>query len=179
VRRRPPARRAAAALGAGFALLVGAGSGCTDDDGGGGGGGRDRSGCPVSPAEVGDALGYEVVVDEDTASETSCRFVPADGVEGHPGSSVVVAERELASGPDDEEGFDAVQAGVASEVGPVEAIDGDDVDGADRGWVATLGRVVQVGAADGDRLVQVTVADGELDAAEARAVALQLAEAAL
>ena len=166
-----------AVLGAAITLVTGAG--CDDDSGGGGGSGRDESGCPVSPAEVGEALGYDVVVDEATATDTSCRFVPAEGVDGHPGAHVVVAERELASGPDDEEGYDAVLSGVESEVGPVDAIDGDDVDGADRGWVATLGRVVQVGAADGDRLVQVTVADGALDADEARDVALQLAERAL
>ena len=38
------------------------------------------------------------------------------------------------------------------------------VDGAERGWVAGVGRVVQVGAATGSRLVQVTVADGTFEA---------------
>jgi hypothetical protein len=64
---------------------------------------------------------------------------------------------------------------VEDDAGRVDDLPEGAVDGADRGWVATLGRVAQVGAAGGDRLVQVTVADPAVDAAAARAIAFDLA----
>jgi hypothetical protein len=137
----------------------------------------DDSGCPVGPARVGDLLGYDVSVDERTATPSECRFDPADTAAAeHPGAHVVVAERALAA--DGESGYDAVLASVEAQIGPTEPLP-EGVGGADRGWVAVLGRVVQVGAAVDDRLVQVTVADGALDAAGARGVALRLVAAVL
>jgi hypothetical protein len=133
-------------------------------------------GCLVGPSRVGDALGYEVEVVERT--RTFCRFEPVDSVE-HPGAQVMVTRRDLADGEPGETGYDAALADVEAEVGPVDPLPQDAVDGADRGYVAALGRVVQVGAAVDDRLVQVTVADGALDAAGARAVAEDLAEDAI
>jgi hypothetical protein len=54
-----------------------------------------------------------------------------------------------------------------------------EVEGAERAWVAELGRVVQVGVGTGATLVQVTVADAERTADEAREVAVALAADAI
>jgi hypothetical protein len=170
-----------AAVACALALLASAG--CGDDDEKPPTGATD-SGCPVEPAQVGELLGYEVVVVEDTASADACRYEPADpsgaegnGVdEGEPslaGAHVLVAERRIA-----EDGFSAARDDVEVEVGPTETLaDGVIDDG--RGWVARVGRVVQVGAARDRRLVQVTVAEPTLDADAAETVALDLAREAL
>ena len=134
------------------------------------------SGCLVGPARVGAVVGYEVEVVEQ--SRAACRFEPVDEAE-HPGAHVLVARRDLAGGEPGESGYDAALADVEAEVGPVDPLADDAVDGADRGWVASLGRVVQVAAAVDERLVQVTVADGDLDAAAARAAAMAIAEDAI
>lgn len=168
---------------AGRALVAGGllalAAGCSDDGDDQPDAAPNDTGCPVAPGVVSEALGYPVVVDDRSATETSCRFEPAGAAGTHPGAHVLVVERVLATGPDDEDGYDAVLAGVESEVGPADLFEDDEVEGADRGWVATLGRVVQVAAADGERLVQVTVVDGELEASAARSIALALAEQAL
>lgn len=166
--------RAAVAL-----LLVLAVAGCSgddgDDDGGRDGGGRGTAGCLVDPDRVEDLLGYEVVVDGTPAADGTCRFEPADP-EAHPGAFVVVAERELA---DDDEAFEAARAAVEADAGPTTPIGAQDVARADRGWIARVGRVVQVGAVRDRRLVQVTVVDADLDRAGAEAVAFDLADRAL
>jgi hypothetical protein len=160
------------------ALAVALVAACTggDDSGGDVEEARDDSGCPVAAARVGELLDYEVTVDKDTASAASCRFLPAESVAAdHPGAHVLVVERRLAGGDDGESGYDAALSAVEDEVGSARSLAEGEVDGAERGWVAGLGRVVQVGAAAGSRLVQVTVADGTLDAAAARDVAIDLA----
>jgi hypothetical protein len=148
-----------------------------------GGGGDDvpvddaaASGCLVGPTLVGELLGYDVEVVEQ--SRAGCRFEPVDEAE-HPGAHVLVTRRDLAAGDPGESGYDAVLADVEAEVGPVDPLSDDALDGADRGWVASLGRVVQVAAAVDERLVQVTVADGDLDAPAARTVAMDIAEDAI
>lgn len=162
-------------------LLVAALGGCSfggDDDGDDDAAGDDEagdSGCAVEPGRVGALLGYDVVVADDKGGASSCRFEPVDAVAGdHPGASVVIVERRLAEG-----GFPAALAAVESAAGPVEPFGDGELDGADRGWVARVGRVVQVGAARESDLVQVTVADAALDAAGAEAIALDLASEAL
>ena len=70
-------------------------------------------------------------------------------------------------------------ASVEASAGPVEHLGEDDVDGAERGWVARVGRVVQVGAVRDLELVQVTVADATLDVTAAEAIAIELAGQAL
>jgi hypothetical protein len=162
-------------------VVVAAAAAC----GGDGGGGTERdeaddSGCPIAPARVAELLGYDVSIDPAGASAASCRYLPAESVaDDHPAANVLVVERELADGDPGESGYDAALSTVEAEVGPVDPLPDGAVDGAERGWVATLGRVVQVGAAADKRLVQVTVVDGALDAAAARAIALDLAEDAL
>jgi hypothetical protein len=177
----------AAAVACALALAVGA-VGCSDDDDDAAAGATD-SGCPVEPARVGELLGYEVVVDEDRATAEACRFEPADlrgdegnGVdEGEPslaGAHVLVVERRIAGSSDGRDGYTAARDDVEVDVGPTEALaDGVVEDG--RGWVARVGRVVQVGVARDRRLVQVTVAEPTVDAARAEAVALDLALEAL
>ena len=158
-------------------------AGCDEDDGDEPTGATD-SGCPVEPARVGELLGYEVVVDERTATTEACRFEPADTQgdegnaldEGEPsleGAHVLVVQRRIAG-----DGFDAARDAVEVDVGPTEALPDDLVDGG-RGWIARVGRVVQVSAARDRRLVQVTVAEPTLDAEAAEAVALDLAVEAL
>jgi hypothetical protein len=159
------------------ALVLG---GCSDD-----GGDDDEaveprdSGCPVEPGQVGELLGYEVAVVEDVASTEACRFEPVDPGDDDPdtdepsrvGAHVLVVERRIAEG-----GYTAVRDAVEVDVGPTEAL--TDIEGA-AGWVARVGRVVQVGVARDRRLVQVTVADPSLDAETAGDVAVELAVEAL
>lgn len=164
----------------GLALVL-AGVGCDDDDGGGDDEAVVDSGCPVDPGQVGELLGYEVAVVEDVASTEACRFEPVDAGDVEPdddepsrvGAHVLVVERRLAEG-----GYTAVRDAVEVDVGPTEALAADVVDGG-QGWIARVGRVVQVGVARDRRLVQVTVADPTLDADAAADIALDLALEAL
>jgi hypothetical protein len=165
--------RRAAALACALTLVVGACAGGDDEGDGGDGGDATESGCPVEPGRVGELLGYDVVVADDSNTGTSCRFVPLDG-ELHPGAHVIVVERRLASG-----GYAAALDAVESQAGPTEALPQGSVGGIDDGWVARLGRVVQVGAARDRRLVQVTVADADLDVDGAEEVAIELAREAI
>jgi hypothetical protein len=155
--------------------------GCSDDGGGGDEADEPRdSGCPVEPGQVGELLGYEVAVVEDVASTQACRFEPVDPGDADPdtdepsraGAHVLVVERRIAEG-----GYTAVRDAVEVDVGPTEALS-DVVDGG-TGWIARVGRVVQVGVARDRRLVQVTVADPTLDAEAAGDVAVDLAVEAL
>ena len=163
------------ALAAFAAVLLAAG--CDDD--GEAEAPRD-SGCPVEPGQVADLLGYEVVVIEDTASTEACRFEPSDPGDADPdtdepsraGAHVLVVERRIAAG-----GYVAVRDAVEVDVGPTEALT-DVVDGG-TGWIARVGRVVQVGVARDRRLVQVTLADPTLDAEAAGDIAVELAVEAL
>jgi hypothetical protein len=159
-------------------VLVLALAGCSDD------GGDDdetddragdHSGCLVEPDRVTELLGYEVVVQEGKVDD-ECRFEPADPA-AHPGAEVAVAERELAD--DGEAAFEAARAAVEADAGPTTPIGSQDVDHADRGWIARVGRAVQVGVTRDRRLVLVTVVDGTLDAAGAEDVAFELAGRAL
>lgn len=155
-----------------------AGCGWGDDGGDDERGGEDvdgDSGCPVAPGRVGELLGYEVVVADDKGGTASCRYVPAPiAADDHPGASVLVMARRLA-----EDGFTAALAAVESSAGPVQPFGPEVVDDADRGWIARVGRVVQVGAAEGLDLVLVTVADSLLDVEAAQDVAIELAGQAL
>lgn len=159
------------------ALLI---AGCSDDGGGDEEAAEaEDSGCPVEPGQVGELLGYEVAVVEDVASTGSCRFEPVDlgdddpdtDVPSRAGASVLVVERRIAEG-----GYTAVRDAVEVDVGPTEAL--DDVEGG-AGWIARVGRVVQVGVARDRRLVQVTVVDPALDADAAGDIAVELARTAL
>lgn len=162
-------------------LLAGAAA-CSDDGGGDDGraAGRD-SGCPVEPGQVGELLGYEVAVVEDTASAAACRYEPVDPGEGGPdddepsraGAHVLVVERRIAS-----DGLAAVRDAVEVDVGPTEAL-AEGVVEEGSGFVARVGRVVQAAVARDRRLVQVTVADPTLAPDEADDVAVELAVAAL
>lgn len=165
--------RAAAVAACVLALTVA--TGCSDGGGDDDGGDDDavEATCLVDPGRVAQLLGYEVTVTEEKGGR-ECRFVPTDAdAEAHPGAEVVVAIRELA---DDDEAFDNVVAAVEADIGPTQAIG---VDHADRGFVARVGRAVQVGAVRDRRLVQVTVVDGTLDANAAESVATDLAGQAL
>lgn len=135
--------------------------------------------CLVDPGRVAELLGYEVAVIESPRGEHECRFEPVDE-DAHPGSEVVVATRELALEDGEvDEAYDAVVAAVESDAGPTQVLSGSDVDHADEGWVAVIGRAVQVGAVRDRRLVQVTVVDATLDADAAQAIAEDLAGQAL
>jgi len=117
-------------------------------------------GCPVAIRDVADAVGHAVTV-EGEPDPRSCAFV-ADA-EGVAGGRVEVSLRSLAEG-----GFGEVLAEVERRSGPTVVLDADEV-----------GRAVQVGAADGERLVLVAVTDPLLDAEAAREVAVHLAGEAL
>lgn len=180
MRARPTLRAAATAL-----VLVLALGACSDDEPDDDATPANDSGCPADPTRVSELLGYEVVVDEDTATTSSCRYDPVDlggegrddtGDAGTPsrlGARVLVVERRIAEG-----GFNAVRDAVEVDVGPTTALADGVVDGG-RGWVARVGRVVQVGVSRDRRLVQVTVADPALDAEAAQEVAQTLALEAL
>ena len=154
-------------------VLLGACSLGDDDDGDDDDAAAGDSECPVEPALVAELLGYAVEVDDATSNSMSCRFDPTDP-EAHPGAHVIVVERPLA-----DDGYAAVLDAVEESSGPTDELPDGAVDGADRGWVARLGRVAQVGAARENALVQVTVADAELDVSAAEDVAQRLAEEAL
>lgn len=135
---------------------------------------RDATGCPVAVEYVAEVLAWEVEVADDGASELACRYEPTDP-DAHPGSHVLIVERDVA----DDGGYETILSGVQAEASAVEVLDegaiGEVVAGAERGWVAELGRVVQVGASTGDALFQITVADDGRTAEEAREVAVALA----
>ena len=126
------------------------------------------TGCPVTVASVAEALARPVAVDPEGAGERSCAFV-GEG-DGGAGVRVEVVARSLA-----EEGFGSVLADVERRSGPTVALPDGAVDGAERGWIASVGRAVQVGAADDETLVVVAVTDPLLDAEAAEAVAVRLA----
>jgi hypothetical protein len=153
------------------ALLLGACSLGDDDDDAGDT--TDDSGCPVEPGRVSELLGYEVTVDSDTDSAASCRYEPVDD-DAHPGSHVLVIKQPLA-----EDGYTAAFESVEEAAGPAEELPEGAVDGAERGWVARLGRVVQIGAAGDGQLVQITVADDSLDVVDAEEIAMALVEDAI
>lgn len=139
---------------------------------------RDATGCPVAVEYVAEVLAWDVEVAAEGASDLACRYEPTDPG-AHPGSHVLIVERDVA----DDGGYETILSGVQAEASAVEVLDegaiGDVVAGAERGWVAELGRVVQVGVSTGDSLFQVTVADDERTAAEAREVAVALAADAI
>jgi hypothetical protein len=128
-------------------------------------------GCPVATRVVADVVGHAVSI-EGEPDPLSCAYV-ADA-EDAAGGRVEISLRPLTEG-----GFGEVLAEVEQRSGPTVVLDPGDVDGADRGWVATVGRAVQVGAADDERLVLVAVTDPLLDAEAAREVAVRLAGDAL
>jgi hypothetical protein len=158
-----------------WVALVGALAGCGGGGDDGATGEGDDTGCPVPVAAVADSVGYEVVVDGEPSGAT-CRFVPDDAAAAaHPGAHVLVVVRVLAGNEDGASGYDIARSAVEDGAGRVDDLPEGAVEGASRGWVATLGRVAQVGAAGGDRLVQVTVADPAADAPAARAIAYDVA----
>lgn len=132
---------------------------------------RSTTACPVPAAVVAAAVGHAVSVERGN----------------EPGSCAYVADAEVAAGarvevvvrPVDDEAFAAALAQVEQRSGPAVALGDDDVDGADRGWVATVGRSVQLGAADDAELVVVVVTDPLLDAEAAEQAAARIAEEAL
>jgi hypothetical protein len=162
----PPKRLAVA-----FAALALAGA-CSDDDGepeappvtGA------TAGCPLPQAVVADAVGHPVSVERGDERGT-CAYVTNDGAAT--GGRVEVSVQQL----DDLSYADAL-ADVERRTGRAENLD-DRVDGSERGWLVTVGRAVQVGAADDERLVVVAVTDPLLDADAARQVAIDLAGEAL
>ena len=121
------------------------------------------SGCPVPAAVVAEAVAHPVTIDESATGDGTCTFV-GDG------ARIEVIARSLA-----EEGFGVTRAEVERRSGPTVDLPDGVVDGAERGWIATVGRAVQVAAADEERLVVVAVADAVLDADAAQAVAARLA----
>ena len=159
-------------------LLLGAAvlaTGCSDDEEPPR---RDATGCPVAVDYVTELLGYEVHVVDDGASELACRYEPDDAGE-RPGSHVLIVQREIV----DDGGYESVRSGVEATASSMEVLDedvlGDLGERAQRGWAAEVGRAVQVGVSTGDALFQVTVADSERPADEARDVALDLAAEAI
>ena len=160
-------------------LLLGAtalAAGCADD--GDPPPRRDATGCPVAVDYVAELLEYEVDVVEDGASELACRYEPVDAGE-RPGSHVLIVERSIV----DDGGYEAVRSGIEAEASTVETLDAEAIaelgEGAERGWLAEVGRAVQVGVSTGDALFQITVADAERSAEDAREVALVLAAEAI
>jgi hypothetical protein len=139
---------------------------------------RDATGCPVAVDYVAELLGFEVEALEEGASELACRYEPVDAGE-RPGSHVLIVERDVV----DDGGYENVRSGVEATASSLEVLDEDAVadlgEGAERGWVAEVGRAVQVGVGTGDALFQVTVADADRTAEEAREVALDLAAEAI
>ena len=126
------------------------------------------TGCPVTVASVSEALARPVGVDPDAAGDRSCAFL-GEG-EGGAGARVEVVAHSL-----EEESFGSILEDVERRSGPTVLLPDGLVDGAERGWIATVGRAVQVGAADDETLVVVAVTDPLLDAEAAEAVAARLA----
>ena len=122
------------------------------------------SGCPVTVAAVEAAVEHPVTVDPEVSDERTCAFVDDAG------SRIEVAAESLG-----EQGFGAVLQEVERRAGPTAALPDGLVDGAERGWIAVVGRAVQVGAADDETLVVVAVTDPLLDADAAQTVEASLA----
>lgn len=131
---------------------------------------RPTSGCPIAAAVVAEAVAHPVAIERQRAPG-SCAYV---GEGAAAGSRVEVSVRSLA-----DETFADVLAAVERRAGPTVLLAQGDVDGAERGWVATVGRAVQVGAAAGEVLAVVAVTDPLLDADAALEVAKDLAGEAL
>ena len=144
-------------------------AGCAGDGGGGSATSSTRppGACPVPAAVVAEAVGHEVAVDRG-AGGRSCVYA------GEGGARVEVVERSLA-----EDGFGSVLEDVERRAGPTVLLEPGAVEGAERGWVATVGRGVQLGAASAEVLVVVAVVDPLLDAEAAEEVAAALAGEAL
>ena len=121
------------------------------------------AGCPVTAAVVAEAVAHPVSVDENVTGDGTCACV-GDG------ARLEIIARSLA-----EEGFGVTRAEVERRSGPTVDLPEGVVDGAERGWIATVGRAVQVAAADEATLVVVAVTDPVLDAEAAQAVAARLA----
>ena len=154
-------------------LVAAALAACSDDDDATPAATTARStACPVAVASVADALGRPVVVDPTAPDDRTCAFL-GEGDDGA-GVRVEVVARSLA-----EEGFGTALAEVERRAGPTVALPEGLVDAAERGWIASVGRAVQVGAADDETLVVVAVTDPLLDAEAAQAVAARLAGEAL
>jgi hypothetical protein len=138
---------------------------CTgdDDDGDATATTEPPAGCPVAAAVVAEAVAHPVTVDDAVTGDGTCRFV-GDG------ARIEIVARSLA-----DEGFGVTRAEVERRSGPTVDLADGAVDGAERGWIATVGRAVQLAAADGETLVVVAVTDPVLDAEAAQAVAARLA----
>jgi hypothetical protein len=156
-------------------LVAGCGNEGGDDDAAG-----PRDECPVATDAVAEALGVPVAVGG-TATPARCTYTvaveaPEDDEDGpgRVGGRVVVDVRPLAAGD-----YASALESVERRAGPTEPLNPGDVDDAERGWVSTVGRAVSVGAADDLRLATVVVVDAGLDAASARAAALEIAGEAL
>jgi hypothetical protein len=157
------------ALAAAAVLLLAACSGDDDtDDATGPTIGED--GCPVPAAIVAEAVGHAVEAEPD--GERSCAYVA--GGDAGAGGRVEVHVSALADEP-----YGDVLAEAERRAGPTVDLDDGEVDDAERGWVATVGRAVQLGAADSETLVVVAVVDPLLDAEGARDVADRLASEVL
>jgi hypothetical protein len=131
----------------------------------------DAGGCPVAASAVGEALGRPVAV-EDDGDPQACTYAAQGGDDV--GTRVEISVRSLRDEP-----YGDVVSEVERRAGPTVALGDGDVDGADVGWIVSVGRAVQVGAADGRSLVVVAVTDPLLDAEAAGEVAMALAGEAL
>jgi hypothetical protein len=176
------APRVAVAALAALVALGGVGACSSGDDGADDearAGGNTR-GCPLAAEAVAEEVGHPVDVDRRPAGARSCAYTGAGDAAG---ARVEVALRSLdgedGGGDDGDDGYEAALAEAQRQAGPTAALPESLVDGAERGWVATAGRAVQVGAADEERLVIVAVVDPRLDADAAREVAGRLAGEAL
>ena len=121
-------------------------------------------GCPVTVAAVEAALEHPVTIDPAASDVRTCAFVDEAG------ARIEVVAQSLA-----EQGFGAALAEVERRAGPTAPLPDGLVDGAERGWIAIVGRAVQVGAADNETLAVVAVTDPALDAEAAQTVAATLA----
>ena len=122
------------------------------------------TGCPVTVAVVEAAVEHTVTVDAAAADARACAFVDEAG------ARIEIVAQSLA-----EQGFGAALEEVERRAGPTTALGDGAVDGAERGWIAVVGRAVQIGAADDETLVVVAVTDPVLDAEAAETVAATLA----
>lgn len=133
-------------------------------------------GCPVDGTVVAEAVGHDIAVERGPRGSRTCTYVGVGEVDevSLAGARVEVTARSL-----DDRPFAAVLADVERRSGPTVALPDDLVDGADRGWIVSAGRAVQLGAARDDLLVIVAVSDPILDRVAAEEAAAAIAEAAL
>ena len=124
-------------------------------------------GCLLGEAIVTEAMGYAMRIEP----RSDCSFVALDQ-DLHAGARVEVVE-------DDATALDDAIARLEREVGPVDALPDDFVDGADDGYFVHLGRSVQVAAVDDDRLVTLTLTEPLLSPEDALERAGDLLERAL